>query len=65
MAKPTARDWQRLANLNKHNAQMVADMRAEFLAGGKRDRGRALRIKRSIAEAARLEKELNKRDGRK
>jgi hypothetical protein len=63
MAKPTAADWQRLANLKKNNARKVAELRALRLGSGKR--GDALRLQKSIAEAARLEKELNKRDGRK
>lgn len=63
MAKPTAADWQRLANLKKNTAQKVAALRALPLGQGKR--GDAIRLQKSIAEVARLEKELNKRDGRK
>jgi hypothetical protein len=62
MSKPTATDWQRLANLKKNNARKLAELRE---LRGRRKRGDAIRLQKSIAEAARLEKELNKRDGRK
>jgi hypothetical protein len=63
MTKPTTEEWERLAKLNQHNAQMVADMKATHQAGGKVKRGHALRVQRSLVEAVRLEKNLKKRDG--
>lgn len=63
MAKPTTEEWERLAHLNRHNAERTADMKAAHLAGKKVKRGDVLRLQRSITTAVRMEKELKKRDG--
>lgn len=61
--KPTAADWDRLANLNRANAAAVAEMRARTDAGQRVKKGEALRLRERLKEADRLEKSLKKRAG--
>lgn len=63
MKKPTPQEWERLANLNQHNARQVADMKTDLDAGIRIKKGRALRIQSSLRRAVRMEADLKKRAG--
>lgn len=63
MKKPTPQEWEQLANLNRHNARMVAELTADKAKGVRIKKGRALRIQSSLRTAVRLETDLKKRAG--
>ncbi len=63
MSKPTEREWEQLANLNRHNAQELARIKEDQAAGRKVKRGRVLRVRKSCEEAVRIERSLKKRAG--
>jgi hypothetical protein len=63
MSAPTPAEWKQLANLNAHNAQQTAEIKADRLAGRHVSRGRVLRLRKSCDTAVRLQKALNKRAG--